>query len=109
MSQSNILKINNNFDPFAGPTVEKVIYTTQSQAEIWIACKLGDKDANRAYTESISLILKGSIHKEALQKAFEILVERHEAIRSVFSTDGLRHAVRTAVLSSQVDTRRSRR
>ena len=68
--------------------IEKVIYTTQSQAEIWIACKLGDKDASRAYNESISLILNGSLNKKALQKSLENLVERHEAIRSVFSTDG---------------------
>ncbi len=76
------------FNPFSGPTIERVIYTTQPQAEIWIACKLGDKDANRAYNESISLILKGNLNKEALDKAVQSLVDRHETLRAVFSTDG---------------------
>ena len=76
------------FNPFAGPAIERVIHTTPSQAEIWIACKLGDDDASRAYNESISLILKGNLDKNAVQKALESLVARHEALRSVFSTDG---------------------
>ncbi len=88
MNQSSFLNTIDNFDPFAGPEIEKVIYTTQSQAEIWIACKLGDEDASRAYNESISLILKGSLDKAAIQNALEHLVKRHEALRSVFSTDG---------------------
>ncbi|RAJ24747.1 amino acid adenylation domain-containing protein [Gelidibacter algens] len=88
MNQSTSLNTIDNFNPFAGPEIEKVIYTTQSQAEIWIACKLGDEDASRAYNESISLILKGSLNETAIQKALEDLVKRHEALRSVFSTDG---------------------
>src|SRR5690606_26293320 len=68
--------------------IERVIYTTQPQAEIWIACKLGDDDANRAYNESVSLILKGSLNKKALLDGVQQLVNRHEALRSVFSTDG---------------------
>lgn len=77
-----------NFNPFAGPEIERVIYTTQPQAEIWIACKMGDDDANRAYNESISLILNGSLNKAALINAIQVLVTRHEALRAVFSTDG---------------------
>lgn len=76
------------FNPFAGPAIERVIYTTQPQAEIWIACEIGNEDANRSYNESISLILKGSLDKKALQKAVQSLVKRHEALRAVFSTDG---------------------
>ena len=76
------------YNPFAGPAIERVIYTTQSQAEIWIACQLGGIDANRAYNESVTLILKGSLNKKALLDAIQSLVERHEALRSVFSSDG---------------------
>ena len=75
-------------DPFTGPEIERVIYTTEAQAEIWVACKLGDSNANRSYNESVSLILKGNLNKVALLKAIERLVVRHEALRSVFSTDG---------------------
>ncbi len=76
------------FNPFGGPPIERVILTTPSQAEIWIACKLGDIDASRAYNESITLVLNGKLNKIAVQEALNGLMERHEALRSVFSTDG---------------------
>nr|WP_321226034.1 amino acid adenylation domain-containing protein [uncultured Psychroserpens sp.] len=77
-----------SFNPFAGPAIEKVIHTTASQAEIWIGCKLGGEDANRAYNESVSLILKGELDKTVLESAIQNLVKRHESLRSTFSTDG---------------------
>ena len=46
-------------------TIEKVIPTTPSQIEIWLACKMGGKEANKAYNESISVKLKGSVFKSA--------------------------------------------
>lgn len=78
-----------SYNPFAGPIIEKVISTTASQAEIWIGCTLGGEDANRGYNESVSLILKGKLDKNALEQAIQHLVKRHEALRSTFSTDGL--------------------
>ncbi|WP_040281915.1 amino acid adenylation domain-containing protein [Psychroserpens damuponensis] len=78
-----------SFNPFAGPIIEKVIHTTASQAEIWIGCSLGGEDANRAYNESVSLILKGNLNINALETAIQDLVKRHEALRSTFSPDGL--------------------
>ncbi|WP_116772100.1 non-ribosomal peptide synthetase [Maribacter litoralis] len=77
------------YNPFSGPTIEKVIHTTASQAEIWIGCTLGGADANRGYNESVSLILKGILNKNALEQAIQHLIKRHEALRSTFSTDGL--------------------
>ena len=77
-----------SFDPFDGIAIEKVILTTQSQAEIWIACKLGGKDANRAYNESISLVFEGVLDENALTEAIQNVVQRHESLRAVFSTDG---------------------
>lgn len=89
MKESNTLLDNAPvFDPFAGPPIERVIYTTQPQAEIWIACELGNDDANRSFNESVSLILKGHLDKTALLNAFPTLIERHEALRATFSTDG---------------------
>ena len=78
-----------SYNPFTGPIIEKVISTTASQAEIWIGCTLGGEDANRGYNESVSLILKGKLDKNALEHAIQHLVKRHEALRSTFSTDGL--------------------
>ncbi|WP_225035705.1 non-ribosomal peptide synthetase [Winogradskyella sp. SM1960] len=88
MNQSTLLNTTNHFDPFAGPELEKVNYTTPSQAEIWIACKLGGSGANSAYNESVSLILDGELNKEAIEYAIKKLVQRHESFRAVFSTDG---------------------
>ncbi len=80
------------FNPFSGPAIEKLIPIIQSQAEVWIACTLGGEDANRAYNESVSLILKGNLNREALTEAIKKLVKRHEALRSTFSPDG-RHMI----------------
>ena len=76
------------YDPFAGPKIACIIHTTQAQEEIWTACTLGGENANRAYNESISLILKGKIDYTAIEKAIANLVQRHESLRATFSPDG---------------------
>ena len=76
------------FDPFSGPAILRVIHTTQAQEEIWAACNIGGQDANRAYNESISLILKGALEPDAIVYALETVVQRHESLRAVFSIDG---------------------
>ncbi|WP_179335208.1 non-ribosomal peptide synthetase [Winogradskyella costae] len=88
MEETNISNTTTNFNPFSGPEIEKVIYTTPSQVEIWFACELGGDDANMSYNESVSLILNGRLKDEVLKDAVQNLVSRHEALRSVFSTDG---------------------
>ncbi len=85
---AEIPKSKEQFDPFAGPEIEYVVHTTQAQEEIWAACRLGGPDANRAYNESISLIIKGKLYEDALEQALQTLVQRHESLRSVFSPDG---------------------
>ena len=76
------------FNPFAGPEITRLLYTTESQAEIWLACLLGGEDASRAYNESISLRLSGPLHLAAMEKGLLMLVQRHEALRAAFSADG---------------------
>ncbi|WP_458627025.1 non-ribosomal peptide synthetase [Winogradskyella sp. PC D3.3] len=63
-------------------------YTTQSQSEIWTACKLGGADANRGYNESVSLTLYGPLIKNVLLEAIQTLVNRHDSLRISFSSDG---------------------
>ncbi|NAS32280.1 amino acid adenylation domain-containing protein [Flavobacteriaceae bacterium R38] len=75
-------------NPFAGPKIETVIPVTPSQSEIWTACMLDREDANRAYNESISLILTGDLDKNALEDAIQELIGRHEALQATFSPDG---------------------
>ncbi len=76
------------YDPFAGAALEKVVPTTEAQREVWLADRLG-RDASLAYNESISLHFSGPLDTAALQAALDALVNRHEALRSTFSDDGL--------------------
>jgi amino acid adenylation domain-containing protein len=76
------------FDPFAGPELVALAPITESQAEIWAACLLGGDDASRAYNESVTLHLGGLLDAPALRRAWQAVLERHEALRSVFSADG---------------------
>ncbi|MEO9892790.1 amino acid adenylation domain-containing protein [Aurantibacter sp.] len=77
-----------SFDPFSGPKIERVVCTTRSQEEIWTGCKLSGDNANKAYNESISLKLIGDLKIKALKQALQTLIQRHESLRSTFSTDG---------------------
>ena len=77
------------FDPFAGPEIELVVHTTKAQSEIWTACYLGGDDATRAYNESVTLNFSGSLDSVAMDMAIQTLVNRHEALRATFSTDGV--------------------
>jgi amino acid adenylation domain-containing protein len=88
MKPNTSLNQNNTFNPFNGPAIEHLIYTTQPQAEIWIADKMGGEDANRAYNESVSLILRGNLNKDGIDYAIQHLIKRHEALRATFSTNG---------------------
>ncbi len=76
------------FDPFAGPSLLLTAPSTESQREIWTACRMGD-DASLAFNESNVLELEGELDVEALQTAVRDLVGRHEALHTTFSTDGL--------------------
>src|SRR5690606_23461612 len=77
-----------DFDPFAGPKLLKAVPTTPSQVELWLSCIIGGDDANRSYNESVSLDLRGQLNQCALIKALEQVMERHEVLRSTFSSDG---------------------
>ncbi len=76
------------FDPFAGPAILATFPTTEPQREIWTACQLGD-DASLAYNESITVRLVGHLAEDAFEQALSDLVERHEALRSGTSPNGL--------------------
>ncbi|TRX22987.1 non-ribosomal peptide synthetase [Flavobacterium franklandianum] len=85
----NKLEENPQFNPFAGPEIEKVIYTTKSQSEIWTSCYFGENDANRAYNLSFTLDFDGSLDTPAIELAIQTLVNRHESLRAAFSIDGV--------------------
>ncbi|MEH2014121.1 non-ribosomal peptide synthetase [Nostoc sp.] len=76
-----------DFDPFADGELLLTAPATESQKEIWASVKMGDA-ANCAYNESQSLRLRGELDVKIFQSAVEELVQRHEALRTTFSTNG---------------------
>ena len=85
----NNLEESPKFNPFAGPEIEKAIYTTKSQAEIWTSCYFGGNDANRAYNLSFTIDFNGILDTPAMELAIQTLVNRHESLRAAFSIDGV--------------------
>ncbi|WP_375467717.1 amino acid adenylation domain-containing protein [uncultured Nostoc sp.] len=76
-----------DFDPFADGELLLTAPATESQKEIWASVKMGDA-ANCAYNESQSLRLRGELDVKVFQSGVEELVQRHEALRTTFSTNG---------------------
>ncbi|MEH1853289.1 MAG: amino acid adenylation domain-containing protein [Nostoc sp.] len=76
-----------DFDPFVDGELLLTAPATESQKEIWASVQMGDA-ANCAYNESQSLRLRGELDVKVFQSAVEKLVQRHEALRTTFSTDG---------------------
>ncbi len=77
-----------DFNPFAGPEIALIAPATEPQVEIWTSCLVGGSDASCAYNDSASLLLSGPFNKDAMVRAFQVLSDRHEALRTVFSADG---------------------
>jgi len=77
-----------DYDPFKYGEVATVVEATEAQREMWLSCQMGP-EASCAYNESISLTLRGSIDPNIFHHAFDAVIERHNALRSTFSSDGL--------------------
>jgi amino acid adenylation domain-containing protein len=77
-----------DFDPFAGGEIARVVPTTEPQMEIWLAAKM-QPEASLSYNESVVLRLRGLLDVAALQAALDDLVGLHEALRATVSPDGL--------------------
>ncbi|XGV94369.1 MAG: amino acid adenylation domain-containing protein (plasmid) [Leptolyngbya sp. BL-A-14] len=77
-----------DFNPFAGGDLLSTAPATESQKEIWASVQMGS-GANSAYNESQTLRFTGDLDVQALQSAIAQLVQRHEALRTTFSPDGI--------------------
>ena len=64
----------------------KPLQLSYSQQRMWFIEQL--MPANSTFHIPAALILNGVLDREALRKSFELLVERHESLRTVFDTDG---------------------
>jgi amino acid adenylation domain-containing protein len=75
------------------PLGARVILSTERQREVWLTAKSGT-EALLACNESITLRLRGTLDRGALNGALQDLVDRHDALRASFSADGETFRVR---------------
>lgn len=75
------------FDPFAHGEVRMVAPATESQKEIWLTARMSE-GGNCAFNESVSVRLRGQLDLEALRAAVRSGIQRHEALRMTFTSDG---------------------
>jgi len=60
---------------------------TEAQKELWFMAQMGD-ESSRAYNISKTIHLRGSFNLQAMRKAVQEIVNRHEALRTTFSPKG---------------------
>ncbi len=65
---------------------------TEAQRELWLAAQMGNH-ASAAFVDSVTLSLRGRLQPEALTKAVNEVVARHDSLRSTFSDNGLERLV----------------
>ncbi|XXQ52292.1 non-ribosomal peptide synthetase [Xenophilus aerolatus] len=80
--------VDDDFDPFAGSAVERVVATTEAQRELWLGDQLA-AEASLAFNESTVLRMRGPLDTEALAAAMAAVVARHESLRATISPDGM--------------------
>jgi amino acid adenylation domain-containing protein len=67
--------------------IEQLAPLSDAQKEIWILTQMS-ADALNAYSECVILELKGVLQHKALLRAFQKIVDRHEALRTTISPGG---------------------
>jgi amino acid adenylation domain-containing protein len=85
-----------DYDPFAGSSLARAVRTTESQREIWLACKV-ESEASLAYNESVTFEFHGPLDAVALRQAVADVIARHEALRATISGDGHHMLIADAV------------
>jgi amino acid adenylation domain-containing protein len=66
---------------------------SEAQQEIWLASKLSEK-ASCSFNESSNLELKGRLDALALERSFNKVIRRHDALRTIISSDGKSQVVK---------------
>ncbi|HEX6042719.1 aminotransferase class III-fold pyridoxal phosphate-dependent enzyme, partial [Longimicrobium sp.] len=65
----------------------RVVPMTEGQRQLWLESQMGEAAA-RAYTESISLYLRGPVQPQAMHRAAQALTDRHDTLRTTFGPEG---------------------
>lgn len=71
----------------AAPLAPLSVPMTEAQREIWAAVAMNPGVAP-AYNESVSLILRGALDRDAARAALASVLTRHDALRARFAEDG---------------------
>ncbi|MFK7769340.1 MAG: amino acid adenylation domain-containing protein [Mariniblastus sp.] len=98
MTTANTLSTTESIAVNVGPPsdIEKRYAATEAQLEVWLSSMQSD-DANCAYNEISSLVIRGELDVEILRQAIDKVVDRNASLRSTFSTDGQEVLIRMAV------------
>ncbi|MEH2381696.1 MAG: amino acid adenylation domain-containing protein [Nostoc sp.] len=81
ISESNLVK-----EAEVEEKIDKILLT-KAQQQLWVLDQMGD-DGTLAYKISIGLQLKGSLNLEAMNRAVQQVVDRHDALRTKIDTQG---------------------
>jgi natural product biosynthesis luciferase-like monooxygenase protein/amino acid adenylation domain-containing protein len=73
--------------PAATPAAPLTFPLTEPQKGLWVLAQLGNTEA-RLYNEALALRLRGPLRIAELRQALQQVVNRHEALRTIFSADG---------------------
>lgn len=76
-----------NYNPFSGAPVIIAVPTTEAQKEMWATMKMVP-EGTLCYNEVIQINFQGDLDRQCLDSAFQEIIKRHDALRSVFSSDG---------------------
>src|SRR5262249_34292396 len=68
----------------------------EQQREMWTAVLMSD-EANCSYNQSFVLCLEGAVSHASLQRALEVVVERHEALRIRIDAESQQQEVAPAI------------
>lgn len=75
------------YNPFDSGPILKAAPATKAQREVMASIRM-DNEATLCYNESLVIEFNGEIDLEILNRAFTKVLERHDALRMVFSKDG---------------------
>ncbi|MBE9209296.1 amino acid adenylation domain-containing protein [Nostoc sp. LEGE 06077] len=79
--------MNNQGDELSHSQEIVTLPLTEVQKELWFMAQIGDH-ASRAYNQSMTIHLRGEFQLEVAYKAVQTVINRHEALRTSFSSEG---------------------
>ncbi|WP_414561750.1 aminotransferase class III-fold pyridoxal phosphate-dependent enzyme [Anabaena sp. CCY 9613] len=70
-----------------GEKPSEIVPLTAAQKQLWVLAQMAD-EGSLAYNVAVSVELQGVFHLEAMRRAVQTLVDRHQALRTIIQGDG---------------------